>query len=408
MGTTTDRYTDYSVEMLLDDSFFLESHRRPTPESRAFWEAQRQTDPALGRRIDTACRLLELIGRQAPPIGREETVRLWERIEAVNRRTDRNRRIGHWSMAAAACLSALLIAGSFFRTTHSGEKTDLLSFVTSAPVPENRSAGIQLVLTEKQTVEVPGKRAELSYRSNGQVQVNSRTVETAKKTSDRRLPAFNQLLVPSGRTSCVTFSDSTRIWVNSGSRLVYPVEFSGNKREIYVEGEIYLEVARHEGQPFVVHTDRMEIEVLGTSFNVHAYRGDETQSVVLVSGKVAVQTGADNRRTLAPEQMFTCNGAGVRIEKVDVYEHIAWKDGYYRYRSQPLGTVIRHIARYYDRHIEYDPALDRLNCSGKLDLKEDFEAVLKALENVAPLTVRKNGENVYIDAQQPDKTAPAE
>ena len=90
--------------------------------------------------------------------------------------------------------------------------------------------------------------------------------------------------------SSLTFSDGTKIWVNSGSKVIYPVSFEKKKREIYVEGEVYLDVTHDTSWPFVVRTQQVDVKVLGTSFNVSAYKDDSNMQVTLVEGKVEVNT----------------------------------------------------------------------------------------------------------------------
>ncbi len=84
--------------------------------------------------------------------------------------------------------------------------------------------------------------------------------------------SFNQLIVPNGKRSTLALEDGTKMWINAGSRVIYPNKFKKNKREIYVDGEVYMEVARDEERPFVVKTNMLDVQVLGTSFNVMAYK----------------------------------------------------------------------------------------------------------------------------------------
>ena len=149
---------------------------------------------------------------------------------------------------------------------------------------------IQLVLSDK-LIPISGQESQIEYDAKGTVAVNSEKIADVSlnsANSSKRLPEFNQLIVPNGKRSTLILEDGTKLWVNAGSRIVYPVTFADKKREIYVNGEVFLEVTPDKKRPFIVKTKEMDVQVLGTSFNVMAYETDESSSVVLVTGAVQV------------------------------------------------------------------------------------------------------------------------
>ena len=101
--------------------------------------------------------------------------------------------------------------------------------------------------------------AQVTYSATGQVQVNSN-----KLTEDDGKEAYNQIIVPKGKRSQIVLADNSKIWINSGSKVIYPRTFEGKYREIYVEGEVYLKVAHDTSKPFIVNTSGFEVSVLGT------------------------------------------------------------------------------------------------------------------------------------------------
>lgn len=129
------------------------------------------------------------------------------------------------------------------------------------------SNDIQLILSEGRKLVMDGKESRLHYKEGGKIAISSGKTQLDEENET----GYNQLIVPSGKRSFITFSDGTRVAVNANTRIVYPSEFSGHKREIYVNGEVYLQVSPDKKHPFVVKTNRMEVEVLGTEFNVSAY-----------------------------------------------------------------------------------------------------------------------------------------
>ena len=111
------------------------------------------------------------------------------------------------------------------------------------------------------------------------------------------------MIIPKGKRTRLTLADGTHLWANSGTRVVYPSHFEKNHREIYVEGEVYLDVFRNEDAPFIVRTKDFQIQVLGTSFNVSAYPSEGVSSVVLVEGSVNVKNQQKEQVKLAPGQL---------------------------------------------------------------------------------------------------------
>ena len=168
---------------------------------------------------------------------------------------------------------------------------------------------IQLVLSDK-LIPISGQESQIEYDAKGTVAVNSEKIADVSLNSantSKRLSEFNQLIVPNGKRSTLILEDGTKLWVNAGSRIVYPVTFADKKREIYVNGEVFLEVTPDKKRPFIVKTKEIDVQVLGTSFNVMAYETDESSSVVLVTGAVQVDTKDDEDFRLEPNRMFSSN-----------------------------------------------------------------------------------------------------
>lgn len=189
------------------------------------------------------------------------------------------RRLGI-GIAAAACV--MLAVVGYYRLQPS-TVPDIEMFIRQADTPVFTQKEVQLVLSEQKTLLLETQKSTIRYDSTA-IRINN-----AEKTIPKKEAAtFNQLVVPYGKQTTLTLADGTRVWINAGSRLVYPVVFEKQKREIYVEGEIYMEVAHDAERPFSVHTGKMDVCVLGTKFYISSYGRDRTQEVVLLSGSVSV------------------------------------------------------------------------------------------------------------------------
>ena len=144
----------------------------------------------------------------------------------------------------------------------------------------------------------------------------------------------------------------------------------------------------------------MEITATGTAFNVAAYEDEEAQSVVLVTGEVSVQTISSDKNMptarLSPSQMFSLSGGESSISTVRVERYISWREGIYLYSNEKLSRILNRLSHYYGISINCEPAAGELPFTGKLDLKEDPERVLKGLSNTAPVKCRKENDTYII------------
>lgn len=167
---------------------------------------------------------------------------------------------------------------------------------------------------------------------------------------------YNTLTVPRGsRIAHLTLADGTRVWLNAGSSLRYPVAFNGPDRKVEVTGESYFEVAPDKARPFIVNKRDNAIKVLGTHFNVNAYDEEGPMKVTLLEGSVKVSTGSGDG-LLLPGQMAIMD-AGRRIDvlkSVDLERVMAWKDGYFNFSNADIRTVMRELSRWYGLELEFN------------------------------------------------------
>lgn len=407
------KYSKYTIDELLLDDYFISSVLHPTPESQEFWEYLMQNEYVKADDFEKASLFVRAMQSPKKKMFRKEKDILWEKIEMENKKNLKGkiRNLYIFSISAAACVFLLLgvsVSLYFAHQSNENEYDPMTLLKNNSNIQE--SSDIRLVLSESKQMSFEENNAEVKYNEKGEVNVNSQVVveekqhsSVAKEGSTREAlktksdaVVYNQLIVPRGKHSTLLLSDGTKLWVNAGSHVVFPVTFEKEKREIYVDGEVYLEVTRNEACPFIVKTDRMQVNVLGTSFNVKSYDSDEADDVVLVTGSVRVKTGSGQETGLVPNQRFTCTVDGVsNVETVDVYDYICWKDGLLRYKSESLSTILKRLSDYYGEEIRWDVEIENVNCSGKLDLKEDMEKVLTGLTRMIPVKFSKREKYYY-------------
>lgn len=397
------------MDELIQDDYFISSVLHPSPESQDFWNLLIQSGNVSAEDFEKACLFIKAIQSRKEKLFRKEKVLLWNKIEIENKKALKKkiRTLYVTAISAAACIVLLLGVSAYLYNGYKSEEKNIDSFAQLKTKPDFDSvSAICLVLSEDKQVVFEDNNTDVKYNNKGEVKVNSQTVEgnkqvetvakEGKKKEVKQSPVYNQLVVPKGKHSTLLLSDGTKLWINAGSYVIFPVVFEEDKREIYVDGEVFLDVARNESCPFVVKTDRIQIEVLGTSFNVNSYGKKEEDNIVLVTGSVHVKTENGQKAELSPSQCFSYTSAGMAaIRTVDVYDHILWKDGLLQYSQERFSVILQRLSDYYGKPIHWDPELTELTCSGKLDLKEDMEKVLNGLTKIIPVKFTKQNECYY-------------
>lgn len=209
--------------------------------------------------------------------------------------------------------------------------------------------------------------------------------------------AYHTLLVPAGEHATLLLCDGTRISLNAGSRLDYPSSFDGEQRRVKLKGEAYFEVAKDKKHPFVVDLQGLDIKVLGTKFNVRAYK-NENYWVNLVEGGVEVCTGdGKNRVTMKPDDQV-CYTTGHRLlvkSDVDASASLAWMSGGLKLHGLTLREIANILERKYsvEIHVSPDLAGELFNCH--FDSTITLQEALKLLSESGRFKYREKGNEIY-------------
>jgi hypothetical protein len=326
----------------------------------------------------------------------EEENELWEKIKQKNKAYQRKKRLRilTFSTGIAASIALLCVWGWYREKPAIEENINIFSSFTPITQEELHSTDVQLLLFEDKKLTISNNDPKIDYQNKGVVKIDENTLDIEEK----KQPELNRLIVPAGKRASLLLSDGTKMWINSGSQVIFPVQFTGKQREIFLEGEIFLEVNHNKDIPFIVKTKEIDITVLGTRFNVSTLENKQSSEVVLVSGKVEITTKSQVKSILSPNELFvydpSCDKSVIR--KVDVADHIAWIDGYYQFGQQHMDRVLEKIARYYGIQIKWNDGVKYLTCSGKLDLKDNPEEIFYILKKAAPIEVEKQGEEYLV------------
>ncbi|HVW60506.1 MAG TPA: FecR domain-containing protein [Puia sp.] len=319
----------------------------------------------------------------------EQDIRNFDADEEAGevRRLPLLRRI-HRGWAAAAVL--VLLAGSFFAIFHHPEKQ--VDTVDHPPLQRDAEPGrTRAVLTL-----ADGSRITLDSAKTGQLAMQGTTKVTKQNgavTYSAKGAAgllYNTLTTARGEQSPpLTLSDGTRVWLNAASSIRYPVAFSGDARKVEITGEAYFEVAKDHAKPFFVKVRGMEVQVLGTSFDINAYQDEPGMRTTLLEGSVRViagETTAHGPRDmlLQPgQQVQVGNGNGMRLVKeADVDQVMAWKNGLFNFNHTDLQSVLRQLARWYDIDVQFEGSPSPRTFHGKITRDLRLSQVIGLLHEV--------------------------
>lgn len=387
-------YTSYLAKQLLEDDFFIESCFNPTMESRAYWNELTNKNEIFAKEYVCASTKLRSIPYRERKFSKDDEELLWKRISGTRYRKRLHR---YWYSSAAAVVAFLVVMSGIYYADRNDQNE--LTDIERVQKPENKEETIQLFLAEEKKVAIE-EDSRVQYNKEGELHINTQKMDDFKSTNTDSVKkkdlVYNQLLVPAAKRSFLELADGTRIWVNANTRVVYPVTFEEKKREIYVEGEIYIEVYPDENRPFIVKSKKMDIRVLGTKFNVSTNELIPEASVVLVSGKVNVRTDNRVESELEPKDRLIYKESSVDIQKVNVDNYISWKDGFYTFDNECFSTVLNRLSNYYGKKMTYSEEVGALHCSGSLNLGEDMVKILTGLESTMPVSFTIQGEHISV------------
>lgn len=200
---------------------------------------------------------------------------------------------------------------------------------------------------------------------------------------------YTDIEVLNGQMGHIFLCDGTEVWLNSGSHFKYPTQFNQKERDVYLDGEAYFHVTSNKKLPFKVKTNDMEVEVLGTSFNVSAYQDDIEQSVVLVEGNVQInKTSGEKIANLLPGQIAYKheNCSNLKIKKVSTNLYTTWKDGKVVFEAERLEEIAKKLERWYNVTINFEnEKLKDYEFSGTILRNKPIDQVIMAFEMLAPL-----------------------
>jgi ferric-dicitrate binding protein FerR (iron transport regulator) len=399
-----EKYRNITTEELLQDQKFIDWFIKGM--HKEFFEELIQSNKQFLDKVNKAKEIISLVEETSDRISEEDILKIWRNIERYaeyeKSRRSRNRVLLFTKWAAVVVIT---ISITFFAQYIVRNYSQSFEFSDAVITQSDESV---LILPDGQLVNIHGKNNSLNLNRDSIIHLNNVEIvdlkSKIKKENVRN--ENNEIIVPNGKKVDLLLPDGTKVSLNSGSRMAFPISFSENSREVFLEGEGSFNVEKDANRPFYVNTGRMRIKVLGTYFNVSAYESSKTIETVLLEGIVEVASRnilgiyEVNKEVLKPYQkaIFDKKSNKIQITEepfADIF--FAWRDGWLQFNNEPVENVFAKIERYYDVKIklpETFSAKDKI--TGKLDLKDSLSSVLYNLSYLNQIDYEIIDDIVYI------------
>jgi ferric-dicitrate binding protein FerR (iron transport regulator) len=311
----------------------------------------------------------------------------------INRTERKERRLFYKKVLAyaAAILLPVLIVTGFLLDRHSAQVSHQIAKVQ--PIKPGTEKAI-LIMENGQTVQLDSAKDLSLVEADGTIIKKSggKIDYTANASVPKNESPYNMIKIPRGGEYHVVLADGTTVYMNSMSSLKYPVKFTGDRREVELSGEAYFNVTKDATRPFIVKTGAMNIEVLGTTFNVNAYENNEKIVTTLIEGSVKIHSRDNSRNNvLSPGEQaaFFIDGSKTEIKKVDVNLYTAWKDGYFVFRNARLEDIMTDLTRWYSADVIFNgDAVKNVRFSGKLNRSSSINEILEIMKSSRKVEVQ--------------------
>ncbi len=316
------------------------------------------------------------------------------------------RRILAWSSSATAVLA--MGAVLLWEYTGSPRVQAVKTSVSIAEAPQGEEVQDKVIL-----VMADGKRVNMTEMRQDSMTLGTATVmgeegrivyASDRTQTDSLQPEhleMNRVIIASGGLYSLQLSDGSRVWLNSETEMEYPVLFGRGERVVKLSGEAFFEVAPDAARPFIVEANGIRTRVLGTSFNIKAYRNETNISTTLFTGKVQVSAEADSTRSvlLTPGKQADWNreSGQMRVSKANLEHTLAWKEGLFLFNKENIEVVSRQIERWYGVKFIYETGgKTDYTFNGYFSKDETLVSILEAFTFAGGPVFEIKGEVVYV------------
>lgn len=309
----------------------------------------------------------------------------------------------YWWAAAAIiifALSGLFVANKYFNG--SNKPNELASDKNIIKPGSNKAT---LTLANGKQIMLDGSRKGQLFTLNNVVANNNVDSSVAYQKNTTQIAnapqPYNILTTPRGGKYQLILADGTKVWLNAGSTIKFPVDFTNNERVVELSGEAYFEVAHDPRRPFKVAGAGQVVQVLGTHFNINAYADEGAVKTTLLEGSVKVygksrtSASASTEIVIKPNEQAVFKNDQLSKTAVEADEFVAWKKGVIFFRDADIHDVMRKISRWYNIEVEYHGQLGNDTYNGEIPRNAAFTEVLKILK-LDDINVKLSGRKLIV------------
>lgn len=380
---------ELDLSALLSDESFINYCTGRDAEDIAKWERWLMEHPQFRDAVEEQKKIcLAMAAFMAEHNVEQNYLRLKEQIETKATSRKHPFRVGLWGKVAASLL--LVAAGSIVAYRWKDKLLPKASRPAEmAIVPGGEEARLTLddgtvisladasngTIAEQAGIRIEkDKDGNLIYHADGGA-ASSRT-------------AYNTISTPDGGQYTVVLPDGSKAFLNAASSLRYPVQFAQDQRRVTMTGEVYFEIAKQvkpgskpsDRIPFYVDTDKQQIEVLGTHFNVNAYRNEPSVVTTLVEGSVRVKAANDGQTVVLRPGQQAVLATTLQVREADIEQQIAWTNGDFVFHGEELQSILRKVERWYDIDVDCPAQLGRLRFEGIVSRKQPLSAIVDMVQ----------------------------
>lgn len=345
---------------------------------------------ALIKRFQNPSHLKEEINilREFPPQG--------DFAQVLNKFNDNKRKRKHFYYSAAAYLSAaILLIVALWHNFSKPENHQIIPDHTYGQLNDISPGENQAILTLENGKSIPlNKDSRLDIAG---LEIQNQQLQYQGSSSDSSV--IHSLYVPVRGTYKLKLSDNSIVWINADSKISYPKTFSGKKRIVHLTGEAYFEVAPNADQPFIVITDKLSVQALGTAFNINTHKLKGKTKTILTEGSVKV-SNAQESKILTPGLEAISNGSTLMVQQANIEEALAWKDGYFNFEDNNLDEILDEVSRWYAVKVIKKTTFKPSNFVGGIKRTESLASVCAVLSDLSDYSFQIEGTTLIVNAKK--------
>ena len=398
------KYVKYSIEDFAQDLNFINWVKNGV--GKKDWDDFVRENPNLSEDINTARTIVTGFGFNTRDIKQEDVYELYKDIETYYNEHHPSRSVLRFRkfMKYAAIFVLFFAVGAAIPVYYYfAGKADMYTEIASSV---SNGTEAKLILSGRGEILLKEKHSDLRFNASGnQIKIDKDSIVNPENVDTK---AMAQVIIPYGKRSSILLSDGTKVFLNAGSKLVFPQKFSGKNRKVYLKGEAFFDVFKNKEVPFIVSTDNINVTVHGTEFNVRDNNSENESEVVLVEGSVSLKDNSmmnflGKETRLIPNQKAVYNKENNKTSvesNVDVNYYTSWKEGFLEFNRESILSVFKRLSHFYNVSFVTESSVElNRKISGKLDLKESLEDVMKVIADAAPITFRIEQNKILINSR---------